>query len=196
MEPEGRDRELLRRAAVLKRDADAVLADLGLPEGLSSLGRAEILGSAACGLALTRDIDIDALCRDGDVGAMWDALRPLAGHPRVKKLRWSDASGWLASMERAEPAFLYYCGVHYYSGEVREEEVWKLDLWFYPAAEPGPASAMRERLLTATDEERLAILQLKDAAMRDGRYGSSAELQGVHIYRAVLDRGVRRYEDL
>jgi hypothetical protein len=196
MTPDERDGELRRRAGELAREAEAVLSDLGLPALLSALGRVEIVGSAAVGLALTRDIDVDILCRTPDPGAVWDALRPLAPHPRVNKLRWSDARGWLPAMGRADVDFLYYCGVHYYPGAIREAERWKLDLWFYPEGAPGPCVPMRDRLVAATDEERLAILRLKDAAIRAGRYGADAEMQGIHIYEAVLDRGVRRYEDL
>ncbi len=193
--PEDSDRELLRRAAELRGEAEAVLADLGLLALLGRLGRTEMVGSAAAGLALFRDIDIDTICPSLDPGAIWDGLRSLTGHPRVKKLRWSDERGRFNGLGRPESDGLYF-GVHYYAGEVCPEERWKLDCWFFAEDLPRPDIAIRDRLLAASEEERLAILRLKDAAIRAGRYGPSEELLGIHIYEAVLDRGVRRFEDL
>jgi hypothetical protein len=190
-----RDRDLVRRAAKLRREAGAVLGDLGLLALLSPLGRTEVVGSAAVGLALTRDIDLDTICPSLDPAAVWDALRPLTGHPRVKKLRWSDERGRFNSLGRPDSEGLYL-GVHCYPAEVSEDQRWKLDCWFFAEDAPRPDIAIRDRLLAATDDERLAILRLKDVAMRAGRYGPSSELQGFHIYQAVLDRGVRRFEDL
>lgn len=190
-----RDRELLRRASELAREADAVLDDLGLLHLITTVGRAERVGSASFGLALSRDIDIDVLCLAIEPRSIWDALRPLAGHSRVKKVRWSDERGPFNTS--GEPwSDGIYVGVHAYAGEVRDDSRWKIDCWFFQDAWPRPDIDLRNRLLSATDEERLAILRLKDAGLRDGRYGPAAELHGIDIYRAVLDRRVRRYEDL
>ena len=190
-----RDRELLRRAASMSEEADEVLADLGLPELVSRVGRSERVGSASFGLALLRDIDFDTLCPSLDAGAVWDVLRPLAEHPRVKRLRWSDERGRFNNLGRPENDGLY-CGIHYYAGEVRDDLRWKVDCWFFPADAPRPDIALRDRLRGASAEERLAILRLKDAAIRSGRYGWSSDFQGHRIYDAVLNRGVRRFEDV
>lgn len=195
MELSERDRELLRRAASLKREAGEVLADLGLPDLFAPVGRVERVGSGSFGLALLRDIDLDTLCPSLDAGAIWDALRPIAGHPRVKKLRWSNERGGFNGTGRPEADGLY-CGVHYYAGEVRDELRWKVDCWFFPADAPRPDIAMRDRVLAASPEEQLAILRLKDEAILSGRYGWAYDFQGHRIYEAVLDRGVRRLEDV
>lgn len=189
------DRTLLDRAARLREEADVVLRDLRLLDLLAELGRVEPVGSAASGLALQRDIDLDTLCPVLDAGAIWDAFRPLAEHPRVKRLRWSDERGAFNNTGRPEADGLY-CGIHYYAGEVRDELRWKIDCWFFPEGVPRPDIAMRDRLDVATAEERLAILRLKDAAIRAGRYGWSSDFQGHRIYQAVLDRGARRLEDV
>lgn len=195
VEGDARDRELLRRAAELRREAGRVLADLGLLELFASVGRAEVVGSASFGLALTRDIDFDILCRSLEGGPIWDALRPLLDHPRVVKVRWTDQRGPFNPTGRLEDEGLY-CGIHYIGDGMPWELRWKLDCWFLPEQPERPTVALRERLRAATDEERRAILRLKDAGMRAGRYGPDAELHGHHVYEAVLSRGVRRYEDL
>lgn len=195
MDVNERDRDLLRRAAALSREADEVLVDLGLPELFAPVGHAERVGSASFGLALTRDIDFNIMCPSLDAGQIWNTLRPLAQHPCVKKVRWTDERGRFNFTGVAVDEGIY-CGVHYYAGEVRDDLRWKLDCWFLPEEVGRPEVVMRDRLLAAPHEERLAILRLKDAAIRAGRYGPEAELQGIHIYRAVLDRGVRDYSDL
>jgi hypothetical protein len=193
MDDHGRD--LLEQAARLRQEAGAVLADLGVPTLFATLGTVEPVGSAACGLALSRDIDLDVLCASPAPGVVWDALRPLAEHPRVKKLRWSDERGAFNSQGRPEADGLY-CGVHYYAGEVRDDLLWKIDCWFFAREVSRPAAGLRNRLLGASAEERLAILHLKEAAIRAGRYGWSSDFQGHRIYAAVLDRGVRNLEDV
>jgi hypothetical protein len=195
MELDERDRDLLRRSEELRREADAVVADLGLPGLFAAIGRSERVGSASFGLALSRDIDLDTLCPALDAGAVWDALRPLVDHPRVMKVRWTDVRGRFNDTGRPEADGLYCC-IHYYAGAVRDELRWKIDCWFFPASSPRPDIALRDRVRAASPEERLAILRLKDAAMRAGRYGWAVDYQGHRIYEAVLDRGVRRLEDV
>ena len=190
-----RDVELLARADGLSREAEEVLVDLGLPDLFASIGRSERVGSGSFGLALLRDIDFDTLCPSLDAGTVWSALQPLAEHPRVKRLRWSDERGGFNGTGRPEADGLY-CGVHYYSGEVRDDLRWKLDCWFFPANAPRPDIALRDRVRGASPEERLAILRLKDEAIQTGRYGWPNEFQGYRIYEAVLTRGVRRLEDV
>lgn len=187
-----RDHKLLHRADTLTREAAAVLADLGLPELFAPVGRSEWVGSSAFGLALTRDIDFDTLCPSLEAGPIWDVLRSLPGHPRVQKVRWTDQRGRF-NLTEAPIEEGIYVGVHYYAGEVREDRRWKIDSWFLPDDLPRPTVALRERLLAATEEERLAILRIKDEAIRAGRYGPSEELHGYHVYEAVLDQGVRTY---
>ncbi len=189
------DRELLQRAAALKREAQEVLADLGLPGLFGPVGRCEPVGSASFGLALACDIDLDVLCPALEAGAVWDVLRPLAGHHRVKKLRWSDERGVFNGTGRPEADGLY-CGIHSYAGEVRDELRWRVDCWFFPEDAPRPDIAMRDRVRAASAEERLLILRLKDAAIRSGRYGWSSDYQGHRIYEAVLDRGARRLDEV
>ncbi len=190
-----RDGELLACAEGLSREAEQVLADLGLPELFTPIGRVELVGSAAFGLALKQDIDLDVLCASLNPGMIWDVLRPLAGHPRVKKLRWSNEHGGFNGTGRSE-ADGFSCGIHYDAGEVRDALRWDVDCWFFPMSAPRPDIALRDRVRVASPEERLAILRLKDAAIRSGRNGRSGDYQGYRIYEAVLDRGVRRLDDM
>lgn len=189
-----RDHDLLRRSAKLSRDAETVLADLGLPRLFERVGRPVRIGSTSFGLALMPDIDLGILCPDLDAGAIWDILRPLAEHPRVKRLRWTDERGPFNSTGKPQDEGIY-CGVHVRRNGANVGEHWKLDCWFFPDAVPRPELSIRNRLLAASREERLAILQLKDAAIQDGRYGPNGDIHGIQVYQAVLDRGVRDYSE-
>ena len=190
-----RDRELLRRAAALSQEAGEVLADLGLLELVAPVGRGELVGSTSFGLALARDIDLDILCPSLEGGPIWDALRPLLDHPRVMKVAWTDQRGRFINLGQPENEGIY-CGIAYIADEAPWDLRWKIDCWFFRDDLPRPDIKMRDRLLDVSGEERLAILRLKDAAIRAGRYSPEAELLGIHVYEAVLDRGVRRLEDV
>lgn len=189
------DQALMERAAAMRRDAGMVLADLRLPERFEPLGQPILIGSTSFGLSLARDIDIGTLCPVLETGPIWDALRPLADHPRVKRLRWTDERASFNSTGEPSDEGIY-CGLHYFRDGYDEGERWKIDCWFFPEDASRPELPLRDRLLAATSEQRLAILRLKDAAMQEGRYGPSGDIHGILVYEAVLDHGVRRYGDL
>ena len=57
-------------------------------------------------------------------------------------------------------------------GSLKARARWKIDCWFFRDDLPRPDVKMRDRLLDVSGEERLAILRLKDAAIRAGRWPS------------------------
>jgi hypothetical protein len=85
--------ELLRRQEQLQAEAATVRQDLGLDQRLSPLGEVVPVGSAAPGLTVWRDLDLTVVCRGFDAEAVAGAGASLAGHPRVREVRFIDDTG-------------------------------------------------------------------------------------------------------
>lgn len=172
--------ELLARQEALQAEAARVLADMDLFAVLARAGEVSQVGSSATGLMVWRDVDIEVLCDDWTADLAFQTIRPLASHPRVKRLSFVSEAG------RFKPPGLrdgYYWGVRYHTDAGDE---WKIDVWFWPREAPAGdvahADEMRKRL---TPETRLAILWIKDALHEQPMYRS------VDLYDAVLNQGIR-----
>lgn len=174
---------LLRRQDALQAEARAVLADLDLEAALAHAGRPVRVGSSVLGLMAWRDIDFNVLCDAWSADRAFEAVRPLAAHPRVRQLRFSNQTGPRnATGDFADEG--YYWGVRYTAPAGDE---WGLDLWFLPAA-PRPELRLIETCARRlTPELRLAILWIKDEWRRRPTYGRAA--LSIDIYDAVLDHG-------
>jgi hypothetical protein len=133
-----------------------------------------------------RDIDFNVLCDPLSAGRAFEVIRPLASHPRVKKLRYSNETAHFNPTGRPEDEG-YYWGVRYITLAGDE---WKLDLWFLPRDAPRPEIALLQALPPRlTPETRLAILWLKDIWYRRPAY--RRQVLSIDIYDAVLEHGVR-----
>jgi hypothetical protein len=177
--------ELLRRQDELQAEAATVRQDLGLDQHLSTLGEVVPVGSAALGLMVWRDLDLTVVCRSLDADAVAGAGALLAGHPRVREVRFIDDTGdW--NTDPTYPDGLYL-GLRCRS---LAGEMWKVDIWFVddPDRQPDLAHAgdLPKRL---TAETRAAILGVKDAWA--GRPEYHRDVRSWNIYTAVLDHGVR-----
>ena len=178
------DTELFERQDALQAQARSILADLDAFALLRGVGRATQVGSSALGLMVARDIDITTLCPSLDPGPVFDFGRPLAAHPRVRRLtlrkdtgRWNTSPGL--------PDGLYWL-VEY----VAEPDIaWTLDLWFLLE---GTTQFDLEHVKTLpgrlTPETRAAILRIKEAVYADT---SRPRGPSYAVYEAVLDHGVR-----
>lgn len=182
------DAELLDRQAALQAEATAALDDLDLLARIGEVGSPTRTGSSAYGLMVARDIDITTLCPVLDTQALYDAIRPLAGHPRVRRLSFRNDTGhW-----NTDPA--YPDGLHWMVEYVAEAgAAWNLDLWFL---RDGTTQFDLDDLRTLpprlTPETRVAILRIKEAvAARAGADRVRSHL----VYEAVLDHGIRTPEE-
>ena len=81
---------LLDQQQALQEEAAAVLADLELLPLLERVGRPVQVGSVALGLMVARDIDVTVLCPVLETPAIFSVLAPLAGHSRIRELRFRD----------------------------------------------------------------------------------------------------------
>jgi hypothetical protein len=177
--------ELLRRQDDLQAEAATVRQDLGLDQRLSTLGEVVPVGSAALGLMVWRDLDLTVVCRRLDTDAVAAAGALLAGHPRVREVRFIDDTGdW-----NADPTYPdgLYLGLQCRS---LVGEIWKVDIWFVDDPDRQPDLAhVRDLPKRLTAETRAAILGVKDAWA--GRPEYRREVRSWDIYTAVLDHGVR-----
>lgn len=182
--------ELLQRQDALQAEAEEVLADLDLPALLARAGRPVRVGSSVLGLMTWRDIDFNVLCRDLDADRAFETIRPLAAHPRIKQLCYSNNRGRFNATGLPQDEG-YYWGMRYHTDAGDD---WQLDLWFLPETAPRPEFAHLEQIpprLTA--ETRLAILWIKDVWHRRSAY--RGRVLSVDIYDAVLEHGARTPED-
>ncbi|GGN63678.1 hypothetical protein GCM10011579_032290 [Streptomyces albiflavescens] len=173
----------------LRAEAEGVYRDLQLDEVLADVGTPTIVGSAALGLMVRRDLDIDVACErldDAVVAAVAAVGARLATHPRVRLVTFrNDCGAWNREPD-AYPDGLYL-GV-----ECRASSgaIWNLDVWFLDKPDRRPSTAhlttLRPRL---TDESRAAIIEIKRAWADRPEYGTS--VRSFDVYRAVLDDGIR-----
>ncbi|GLP68931.1 hypothetical protein TUSST3_55540 [Streptomyces sp. TUS-ST3] len=173
----------------LRAEAEGVYRDLQLDEVLAYVGTPTIVGSAALGLMVRRDLDVDVVCQrldDAAVGAVAAVGARLATQPPVRLVTFrNDCGAWNLEPD-AYPDGLYL-GV-----ECRASSgaIWNLDIWFLDQPERQPSTAhlttLRPRL---TDESRAAIIDIKRAWAERPEYGTT--VKSFDVYRAVLDDGVR-----
>lgn len=150
------------------------------------------LGSYAMRTMTWRDLDFHCE-REPDWKAYWEVAT-----------RFSD-TGWCVRLQcvdvyrEAWMDYGYYLGIRAVDPARREKAppgdpaVWKLDLW---TARPDELTAgpQREAWMSAlTDEARSYVLAIKEAVCTDPRYRKS--LLSIHIYEAVLERGLRDLDD-
>lgn len=179
------DDELVRRADALRDEAAEVAADLALLEACSAVGRPVVVGSAALGLMVWRDLDVTVACERLDVDGVLSVGRAVARSPRVRQARFRNDTGhW--NTDPAYPDGLYW-GVEY---RTAAGDTWSLDLWFVDEPDRQPDLAhLRALPPLLTPEARVAVLRVKDAWHGRPEYGRT--VTSWDVYDAVLHHGVR-----
>src|SRR5215207_7291833 len=134
---------LLEQQDILQDEANRLVEQLDLPTLLGRAGRFERLGSSVSGLMVWRDVDLGVSCGQLSPEQAWDAMLPLAVHPRTARLDYRNEIGGLAPHELKGYGRYYFVARH----ETDAGDEWKIDvsLWS-PEAPPGP-SAHAEELL-------------------------------------------------
>lgn len=177
------DAELIERQVALRAEATEVLASLGvLFEGV---GTPIPTGSYISGLMVWRDLDVMVLggpdFSPRDVVAL---LGRAVDQPGVTGFDYVDERG-----DRSP------------TGEVRDERYhaairlgeWRIDLSIWLHDDHANVTEWHRALAARiTDEERMAVLRIKDVWHRRPEYPD--EVSGFEIYTAVLDHGVRTPE--
>ena len=171
------------RAMNRLRVAHGILAQLRLLEKWSAFGNPVLVGAVAYGLIVAPDIDVEIYCDEPRIEDGFAVLQACALHPRVRKARFAN--------ELDGPDMGLYWQLRY---RHEDEQEWKIDMWSVRHDYPGPTSAalvepMKQAL---TDETRQAILELKEQTILD----PMLRCDSIHLYRAVLDDGIRNAEQL
>ncbi|MCG8349038.1 MAG: hypothetical protein MI924_14805 [Chloroflexales bacterium] len=171
----------LTRAQHRLQVARHILAQLHLMERWSAFGSPVLVGAAAYGLVVAPDIDVEIFCDKPTTEDGFDVLRTCALHPQIRKARFAN--------ELHGPDTGLYWQLRYVHDDGQE---WKIDMWSLRHDHPGPyAAALVEPMKQAlTDHARRAILALKEQKLRD----PTLQCGSIHIYRAVLDDGIRDVE--
>jgi hypothetical protein len=171
---------ILERAAARQRSALALLDSLRYLERWGRLGPTELVGSVRHGLVVARDIDVEVTVPRLDPAATFSIAGELAASPCVLRALYrneSDSRGWL------------YWEI---SARADDGEEWTIETYVsgpndgYAGWSAELATALEEAL---TDEERGAILELKEALVDDPAY------RAMDVYRAVFGAGVRALDE-
>jgi hypothetical protein len=182
-----RDADLLLRAAALEAEAADLLRQLDLATAFPSFGPAQVVGSAASGLMVWRDLDVVFTAPGATVVSVLEGLAVLAARSHLLTADFRD------EREERRPTEHLADERHYAVCRCRGPNgLWKLDVTVWLHAVDRPHQAEAWRLRNAPLEQRLAILQLKDLWRRGPHYPD--QVGGVDVYAAVLEHGVRTPE--
>ncbi|MFC4244423.1 hypothetical protein ACFOYW_13680 [Gryllotalpicola reticulitermitis] len=168
--------------ARLQERAEDVRRSLGLDEALGQLGTATLVGSAALGVMVARDVDVTvsvtALGPD-ELLAISRLAASLAIHSAVREVRFrNDTGAWNIDANYPDGVYL---GI-----ECADErgELWTFDIWFVDQPERQPdLRHLREIAPRITPERQAAILAIKWATM--GRRPDGSRLPSYEIYAAL-----------
>lgn len=168
---------LLERAQALQTEAHQLADQLDLQTAFPWPG--EVIGSALSGLMVVRDLDVVFDAPGATAADVLEGLAVLARRVDTLDVDFRDERG----ARRPTPAITdeRFYAVLQINGR------WKVDLTFWLHVVDRPFLRDAQRLREAPEEQRLTILQLKDAC------------RGVHstdIYNAVLHNCVRTPTEL
>jgi hypothetical protein len=179
--------ELHARQAALQREAETVIAELGLWTALAQIGQTHQLGSSVSGLMVWRDLDFIIICDPAlPLAQIMDAVRPIFTHPRTVGLHYANERAPYNS-DPDSASDRYYFVFRYMTAH---GETWKIDLSFFFSDQMLSALEHRDWLQRElTEETRLAILWIKDVWRPLPVY--PYRVGGYEVYEAVLTAGVR-----
>jgi hypothetical protein len=180
------DPELLARQAALQAEASQVLAELDLGDLFADVGPVLVVGSYLSGLMAWRDLDVGLLagvsCSPSHV---LELLKRVVELPGFVGFSYRDERGERCPTGEARDE-RYHVPFDLDAGQGR----WRIDLSVWLRDLHGHVADWHVRLRdTITDEQRLAVLRIKDVWHRLPSYPDT--VSGWEIYTAVLDDGVR-----
>src|ERR1041384_1258545 len=167
----------------LKQQADSLIEACRLVDLLAPYPQWFVGGSYSYDLMVWRDLDIYVLDLTHDLKTCFEIALQLTERLPAWKSRFTNNPG-------LDPNG-YYWGLK--TGDERAG-AWKLDLWFVDQAgfdeHRNYTTAMNERL---TAETRMVICAIKESYWQHAEYRKTVTSD--HIYRAVLDGGVRSVDE-
>jgi hypothetical protein len=180
------DQELLARQAALQAEAAQVLAELDPGRLFGDVGPVLVVGSYLSGLMSWRDLDICLLAgADYAPSDVLELLKRVVQLPGFAGLTYRDERGERCPTGEARDE-RYHVPFDLNVGQGR----WRIDLSVWLRDLHGHIGDWHARLRdTITDEQRLAVLRIKDVWHRLPSYPDA--VSGWEIYTAVLRDGVR-----
>jgi hypothetical protein len=189
MTTSARDQELLTRQAALQAEAAQVLAELDLARLFGDVGPVLVVGSYLSGLMCWRELDVCLLAGASYTPSdVLEALKRVVELPGFAGLSYRDERGERCPTGQAVDE-RYHVPFDLDAGRGR----WRIDLSVWLRDLHGHVADWHTKLGdTITDEQRLAVLWIKDVWHRLPSYPD--EVGGWEIYTAVLRDGVRTPE--
>jgi hypothetical protein len=183
------DQELLARQEALQAEATEVLAELDLGQLFADVGPVLVVGSYLSGLMCWRDLDVCVLAgEEYSPSDVLELLKRVVELPGFVGFSYRDERGERCPTGEARDE-RYHLPLDLDAGQGR----WCIDLSVWLRDLHGHVAAWHEQLReTITDEQRLAVLRIKDVWHRLPSYPD--EVSGWEIYTAVLGDGVRTPE--
>jgi hypothetical protein len=182
----GADQKLLARQSALQAEAALLLDELDLAHRLHPAGPVLFTGSYVSGLMCWRDLDV--MVHVGPSFTPHDVLLLLDSFvdvPGLVGFEYHDQRG-----ERSPTGEVRDERYHLPVTVAREAGSWRVDLTLWLHDPHVNVAQWHESLReTITDEQRLAVLRIKEVWHRRPDYPD--EVGGTDIYTAVLDHDVR-----
>lgn len=174
--------------ARLQKDAEGVRDQLGIDASLRRIGSPVLVGSAALGVMVARDIDLTVSVPTLDAAVLHSVsalAHELISRPDTRQVVVRDDTGvWNTDPGYPDGVYLGVTCVD------RNRAPWSLDIWFVDQPERQPdlnhLATLRPRI---TPEMQASILTIKRAT--NGRNQDGSRLPSYEIYEAVLERGIR-----
>lgn len=161
---------------------------LGVDAKLGQIGAPTLVGSAALGLMVARDIDLTVVVKRlgaSVLRAVSELAAELSTRPDIREVVFRNDTGrWNTDEEYPDGLYLRI--------ECADEldELWTLDIWFVDEPERQPdLNHLRTIGPRITVETQAAILDIKRATQ--GKRSDRSRLPSYEIYEAVLGRNVR-----
>jgi len=178
---------LLAMDEQLRAEADRMLSESGLGPIIAEAGY-EPVGSYSMRTMTWRDLDFERFQEPPDWGDHWNLGRKLA----ETRWPWRQVCVDCYRDPRDPRGNSFYWGLR--ASFPTNGPTWKLDLHTARASDFTSGRELRSNWLrNLTDEARLHILGIKEAVCHRPEYRDT--LLSVHIYEAVIERGVRDLEE-
>ena len=183
------DQELLTRAKELQKEAMRVIQSLDVLDIIRKISESEIVGSAKSGLIVTPDIDIHCFMKDTDLERVAALLPVFAKMPTIQKVQFNNYMELRRDHRKDRSNFPhgYYVGLR----SIEPSGEWKIDMWFGGKENLGDFD--ERELDTITDEQRLAILRLKNEWRAEKAYKDG--VISTDFYKAVLRGDIKNADE-
>ncbi len=179
------DKQLLDRAKSLQDEARRILKETNLLAVIGAISEPEVVGSVKNGLMIMPDIDIHAWMEEVNLAEVAGMLSTLAKIPTMQKVQFNNYRELRRDdrKDRINFPHAYYVGLR----TVQPSCEWKIDIWFGKRGEVGDYDATE--LDAITDEQRLAILRLKEIWKTEKGYRDC--VLSTDFYKAVMRHDVK-----